>query len=202
MGDDDRYWDLDDILADQQEGTKARPRSNNGPRPRDNNPFDQRVPVFFQTDVPDYGFLEGNNEEHISQLSKDTRVELPFWLAEPLALREIVELEVPRCFGPHIRNDLRASPTAVPLHALNQFYYAFGMKMVDLPPFRTEDAPLSQILSTAFTTRLIQIMKYCHANVGPDRDEFLQRLDETEKKREDPDGKRIEAEFQYDVATG
>ncbi|KAI9345847.1 hypothetical protein DFJ73DRAFT_940158 [Zopfochytrium polystomum] len=92
---------------------------------------------------------------------------------------EIVKLEVPRCFGPHIRNDLRASPTAVPLHALNQFYYAFGMKMVDL----TEDAPLSQILSTAFTTRLIQIMKYCHANVGPDRDEFLQRLDETEKTR-------------------
>ncbi|KAI9319570.1 hypothetical protein DFJ73DRAFT_786215 [Zopfochytrium polystomum] len=80
MGEDDRYWDLDDILADQQDSARVLTMAH---ALGTITPFDQRVPVFFQTDVPDYGFLEGNNEEH---LSKDTRVELPFSLAEPLAL--------------------------------------------------------------------------------------------------------------------
>ncbi|KAJ3315774.1 DNA replication protein, partial [Blyttiomyces sp. JEL0837] len=56
----DEYWDLDAILADHQ-----------------------KVPSFFLADVPGYGFLEGNHEEN---LSRNTRVELPYWLAEFLAL--------------------------------------------------------------------------------------------------------------------
>lgn len=63
------YYDIDAILTDAQ-----------------------KVPCTFELTVPGLGFLEGNMSGDMKQGSK---VELPLWLGEMLALRYV---HVNRCF--------------------------------------------------------------------------------------------------------
>ncbi|KAI8853047.1 hypothetical protein BC829DRAFT_383628 [Chytridium lagenaria] len=148
------YWDVDDFLAESQ-----------------------KIPCFFQSNVPKYGFLEGNLED---DLSKDARVELPFWLAEPLASENLVEIEYPRCFRPRIRNDIIASPIAINIQEQCPFFYHLGSKLVQL----VDDLSLSQILSMAYSTRLVTVMEHAQSQVslGSSKEDFMRTLDESEKK--------------------
>lgn len=152
----DAYWDIDEILAEHQ-----------------------RVPASFHVDIPTYGFLEGNHED---TLSRNVLVELPFWLACDLSLTpgvdDLLSISVPKCFQQRITNDLDAGPASVNLHALCPYFYLFGMKIVLL----CYDGALAKTLGSAFTTRLIKIMRYCQSSVATDRNEFLQTLDESEKE--------------------
>ncbi|KAI9012745.1 hypothetical protein BC832DRAFT_589730 [Gaertneriomyces semiglobifer] len=146
------YWDIDAILADQS-----------------------RIPCSFRMDVPGYGFLEGN---HDIDLAAGAKVELPYWLAEHLAIHDLVELELPVCFGHRVRNDLAASPMAVNLNRLCPYFYRFGVKIINL----VVDAMLPTILSNALKARLPLIMDYTQTSkLRTDRSDFIMTLDETEK---------------------
>ncbi|TPX34693.1 hypothetical protein SmJEL517_g02784 [Synchytrium microbalum] len=100
------YFDIESILADQQ-----------------------RVPCFFAYPVPGYGFLDGNNE---ADLPANTRVELPYWMAETLAIHNYVELDLPKFYSARVREDLQAAPTAVNIHHLCPYFYEFGIRIVNL----------------------------------------------------------------------
>lgn len=58
---DHNYWNVDDFLADSQ-----------------------KLPCTFNVDVPNMGQIQSNGERDVKALS---RVELPFWLAELMALK-------------------------------------------------------------------------------------------------------------------
>lgn len=58
---DHNYWNVDDFLADSQ-----------------------KLPCTFNIDVPNMGQIQSTEERDIKALS---RVELPFWLAELMALK-------------------------------------------------------------------------------------------------------------------
>ncbi|KAI8914734.1 hypothetical protein DFJ77DRAFT_541252 [Powellomyces hirtus] len=149
----DEYWDMDAILSEQQ-----------------------KIPCFFHSNVPGYGFLEGNHEV---DLSANVKVELPYWLAAKIALDDYIDLEVPPCFSQRIRNDLNASPTSVNLNRLCAYYYRFGVKIINL----IDDERLPQILTEAFRARLPLIMDYTQTSrLRTDRSEFIYSLDETERE--------------------
>jgi GINS complex subunit 3 len=82
-------------------------------------------------------------------LQAGRRVALPFWLVESLAERAVVDVHLPRCFGPRVRNDLRADALAAPLYTKCKFYYALGLALATL----LRDGALVAMLLSAFAER-------------------------------------------------
>ncbi|KAJ3072960.1 DNA replication protein [Podochytrium sp. JEL0797] len=126
----DKFWSLEDCLAEQQ-----------------------KIPCFVSLDIPGYGFLDGNTAEN---LHKNTRVEMPYWMVYPLTVTDSVEIEIPACFSKRVTNDLSTSATAVNLNGLCPCFFYFGIKFVNL----IEGIALGTILAEAFSARLAEIMRY------------------------------------------
>jgi GINS complex subunit 3 len=124
------YYDVDAILTDAQ-----------------------KVPCTFELTVPGLGFLEGNMTGDMKQGSK---VELPLWLGEMLALRSVYHYEVlyllctdrsnsqslntsslvtldpPSALSPRVLNALKADPRTVDLRALALHFYDLGARILEL----------------------------------------------------------------------
>ncbi|SNX81644.1 related to PSF3 - subunit of the GINS complex [Melanopsichium pennsylvanicum] len=97
------YWNVDDFLADSQ-----------------------KLPCTFNIDVPNMGQIHSTEERDIKALS---RVELPFWLAELMALNNIVSINKPKSFSNRVKAALDASPTSVQLRNQNIHWYALGARL-------------------------------------------------------------------------
>lgn len=119
---DQSYWDLSSILADSV-----------------------RVPCHFAIDVPGLSHIVGTNHQATSKgvdggnaastsstVAKKSRVDLPFWLAEVLALHNIVDLSFPRQYNARVRNALDAQAKSVRLRDLNNHWYAVGIRLSSL----------------------------------------------------------------------
>lgn len=152
------YWDLDSIIADQQ-----------------------KVPCFFKSDVPGLGFLEGNLD---NDLNKDNRIDLYFWLAQPLAMGNYVDMELPACFHERVRNDLNASAVAVDIKQLSPYFYKIGTNIVQLTG-NTPELNLTGILNQALIERISTIVDHAETaktSNRADQTKFLMSLDETERE--------------------
>ena len=112
---DQSYWDLSSILADSV-----------------------RLPCHFAIDVPEFGHVIGTNQamsqdgQDAAMVQKKSRVDLPFWLAELLALHNVVDLSFPRQYSPRVRNALDAQAKSVRLRDLNGWWYAVGIRLSSL----------------------------------------------------------------------
>lgn len=65
-------------------------------------------------------------------LRKNARIDVPFWLAELLALHGIVDLSVPKPYAARVRNALDAEARSVQLRGLNSWWYAVGIRLGSL----------------------------------------------------------------------
>ncbi|CAO3611696.1 unnamed protein product [Cunninghamella blakesleeana] len=154
---DDEYYDIDSILAEHT-----------------------RIPCVLQRHIDAEANLSGDGAD----LPRGSRVELPFWLSKALAQltlednETIISIELPKSFGIRVRNALDASPTSVDYRLLCPFYYVFGHKLLDLLVV----PELAPVLENAFKQRLRAIMDYSQSGVSSMGQEFLQKLDETEKE--------------------
>lgn len=151
------YWDLDCILAEQQ-----------------------KVPSFFKDKVPGLGFLEGNLER---DLHENSRVDIPFWLAQPLAMKGYIDMELPSCFGERIRNDLDASALSVNVKQLSSYFYQLGTYIVQLTG-NTPELNLTDVLTNTLINRISAIIDHAEtakSSNRTDQSKFLLGLDETEK---------------------
>jgi len=106
------YYDVDAILTDAQ-----------------------KVPCTFELTVPGLGYLEGNMSGDMKQGSK---VELPLWLGEMLALSQslntssLVTIDPPSALSPRVLNALKADPRTVDLRALAPHFYNLGARILEL----------------------------------------------------------------------
>ncbi|KAI9308431.1 DNA replication complex GINS protein psf3 [Cunninghamella echinulata] len=154
---DDEYYDIDSILAEHT-----------------------KMPCVIQRDIDAETNLSGDGTD----LPRGSRVELPFWLSKALAQltlegnETMIQIELPKAFGMRVRNALDASPTAVDYRLLCPFFYIFGHKLLDLLVV----PELAPVLENAFKLRLRSIMDYSQSGAGNIGQEFLQKLDETEKE--------------------
>lgn len=153
------YYDIDDILADSE-----------------------KVPCRFTLGVPGLGYLEGNPGKPIE---KDTKVELPMWLAEVLATSLVlaetddsfVELLQPDFLGPKVLNAIRADPNSVDLHSIASNYYRLTEKWLAL----FNDAELVDAVMTMLKERAVEIDNYASNTLKHVNSNFLYSLDEFEK---------------------
>lgn len=106
------YYDVDAILTDAQ-----------------------KVPCTFELTVPGLGYLEGNMS---GDMKAGSKIELPLWLGEMLALSQslntqsLVTLDPPTALSPRVLNALKADPRTVDLRALAPHFYNLGARILEL----------------------------------------------------------------------
>ncbi|KAK3210165.1 hypothetical protein GRF29_44g1852734 [Pseudopithomyces chartarum] len=155
------YYDVDAILTDAQ-----------------------KVPCTFELTVPGLGFLEGNMSGDMKQGSK---VELPLWLGEMLALSQnmgtntsLVSLDHPSALSPRVLNALKADARTVDLRSLAPHFYNLGARILEL----FEEEEMIEILNDAFKSRAAVIADQAHNPRGAlgEGADFMRGLDENERQ--------------------
>ncbi|CDK25613.1 unnamed protein product [Kuraishia capsulata CBS 1993] len=156
------YYDIDDIIADSQ-----------------------RLPVKFQISVPGLGYLEGNPGK---QVSKDSRMELPLWLALILAIcpiddsedsgQNFVELLPPEFLSAKVQNAIKSSPATIDLHSILPHFYNFVVKWCWL----FEDAQLVQLCLDMLRERAAEINSRSSNSTARQNLDQINKLDEFEKR--------------------
>ncbi|KAI8332279.1 DNA replication complex GINS protein psf3 [Chlamydoabsidia padenii] len=153
----DEYYSIDSILAEHT-----------------------KIPCIFQQSIDAEVNLTGDETD----VPQGSRIELPFWLAKALAQltvsgdQQLMQIELPKAFGVRVRNALDASPSSVDYRLLCPFFYVFGHKLLDLVVL----PELAHVLESAFKIRLRGIMNYSQSGVNSMGQDFIQKLDETEKE--------------------
>ena len=95
----------------------------------------QKAPLTFDLAVPQLTPLNNG-----SAIEAGTRLDLPLWLAEMLAVSKpagpssssLATLDMPTALGPSVMNALRADPKSVDLRAQAQWFYGLGERMLEL----------------------------------------------------------------------
>jgi len=146
------YYDIDTILAEEE-----------------------RIPTRFRYDAHQLGYLDpGSVEEDIT---KDTKVELPLFLAKMLSKKQLVVLSVPKCYEAKFRSNMNADASVMDLHRY-PYYYDVGQDLSLL----LKEADLHGILQKAFAQRYKMILDKSQNMRNADTTEFTTRLTTNENK--------------------
>jgi GINS complex subunit 3 len=98
------YWDIDDILAEEEP-----------------------VSITISKDLDGVGFLDPSVKS--ITLKQSTHLTVPLWLAVTMALREMAAIEEPKFFGDGYRNILEADPRIVSLKERSNYFFEVGSKL-------------------------------------------------------------------------
>ncbi|KAK6344155.1 DNA replication protein [Orbilia brochopaga] len=157
-----KYYDVDAILTDAQ-----------------------KIPCTFEVDVAGLGYLDGNDN---ADMKAGTKLELPIWLAEMLAVSEqlgtenFIHTNLPHALSAPVMNALKANPLSVNLRDLATHFYALGERMVNLVEDAEEE--LVDTLSETFRQRVIEIADHAANLRGAlgEGSDFLMGLEESERQ--------------------
>ncbi|KAL5170983.1 DNA replication complex GINS protein PSF3 [Glycine soja] len=114
----------------------------------------QTVSVIFQRAASGVGIDPSSS----ILIETGSKVELPFWLAHELQLRQAVSVNVPPCFNQKTRQELHADSAGVDLRSRCPFFYEFGCKIAPIVGDRT----IGFLLLTAFKSRYKEILTKAH----------------------------------------
>mmetsp|Transcript_92196 Transcript_92196/g.240313 ORF Transcript_92196/g.240313 Transcript_92196/m.240313 type:complete len:208 (+) Transcript_92196:72-695(+) len=127
------YWDLEEALAEQQE-----------------------VAVVASHDVKGGGLLYASGEGRLNRdLKAADKVQVPFWLAQSLARRHMVELQLPDIYGSCQQEMLQRDPIVCRLCDKSSYYFEIGMRVAYL----LEDQALADDLLEGQLRRWREIVK-------------------------------------------
>ncbi|AJU02086.1 CDN_1a_G0047380.mRNA.1.CDS.1 [Saccharomyces cerevisiae] len=171
------YYDIDDVLAD---GTD--------------------FPCKFQYDIPGLGYLENNPGRPIT---KNTKLNLPLWLARILAIVggdealideepvPFVELLPPEMFSTKVMNAIKTDPVALDLHSINSHFFSLAIKWITL----FSEKELANVVSELLLQRAQELNHHASslsidvnsagknsANTNIATSTFLLKLEEMEKE--------------------
>ncbi|KAL1217830.1 hypothetical protein V5N11_009602 [Cardamine amara subsp. amara] len=145
-----KYYDIDDILTEEE-----------------------FVPVFFHK--PANGVTIDPSAE-TNCVEQGAKVELPFWLAHELHLRQAVSINLPACFDQKTRLEIQADAPSVDLRSRCQYFYEFGCKLQPLVTDRT----IGILLSTAFKIRYKETLTKVYTAAHITASKFLPLLTKEE----------------------
>jgi len=147
------YYEIDDIIAEAE-----------------------NIPCLFNIDAVKLGYLDDAGNE--DDLAKDTRIELPYWLTQVLTTRNMVTVELPKCFTPRFKTALLADPAVVDLRDRQEFFYELGTKLSTL----SRDPEISDMLQKTLSVRYLEILKRHTSWRSMDFTSFTSRLANMEAK--------------------
>lgn len=117
-----------------------------------------RVPSAIPTDLSRARNRTAANHRLTSRtrLSRNpVQVEMPFWLTQTLATRNMVSIELPKCFGRSFKRSLLADPRVVDLRDHCFYFYELGLKLSALS--RSPD--IGDMLQKALSVRYLEIIR-------------------------------------------
>jgi GINS complex subunit 3 len=151
----------------------------------------QKVPCTFNLTIPSLGYLDAQPGR---PLPSGTRVDLPLWLAERLAVSQLtpstslITLDLPPSLSPRVMNALKADPKSVDLRALAQNFYGLAERILEL----FEEEEVCDVLLETFRKRAAEINDHAGnvnagsrgggGGVGGEGVEFLRGLSEEERE--------------------
>ncbi|XP_075215508.1 DNA replication complex GINS protein Psf3 [Lycorma delicatula] len=138
----------------------------------------EKVPCTFLKNVPETGCLDPSSEN--GEILKNSKVEIPFWLAKVLANSEfsVVQVEVPKIYKDVCRDILNADASVVDLYKMSKFFYTFGKLISDID--RRESKELQSLLIQTFKERFRQLLDWVQ-NIGAD-EIITEKLDFLERQ--------------------
>lgn len=142
------YWDIDDILAEEES-----------------------VTIKVTKDFEGLGFL--NPVANDINLKKSSRLAVPLWLGSLMAMREMVNIEVPKFYGESYRNTLEADPRIISLKERSNYFFEVGGKLSSL----LEGANLIELLLKVFISRVLHLFNEITNNSDP---KIVKKLTEIE----------------------
>ncbi|EGV64475.1 hypothetical protein PSN45_004784 [Yamadazyma tenuis] len=152
------YWDVSDILASSE-----------------------KIPTRFNFTVPGIGHLDNQPGKAIK---KDTKVELPFWLAQSLAVApvsgdaSIIMLLAPDALNNTVQNAIKSDPVSIDLHSIAPNFYILAERWCAL----FTDEELSETLKKLCKERAYEINNFASNTSKQINNNFILSLDEFEKK--------------------
>jgi hypothetical protein len=154
------YYNVDAILTDAQVRLRYNIYIHIRSRNKTKLTYQQKVPCTFELSVPNMGYLQSNPGEDVSlslsshpsihpstnstslplslQINKGSKLELPLWLAEMLAVSNpsgnssLATLDLPQALNNRVMNALKADPKTVDLRAQATHFYNIGARMLEL----------------------------------------------------------------------
>lgn len=144
----------------------------------------QKVPCVCENDLPGVGFLSGDPTR--KDLAKNTRIELPLWIAEWLTIsgtssagtQQFINIQDPQIFSTKVMNALKTDPASVDIRALSPVWFSLANKWIDL--YNEDD--FADVVHYAFQERasvLSDISQSSSRSVQQHHD-FVEKLDSTE----------------------
>ena len=108
-------------------------------------------------------------------------MDLSYWLAELLGVRDTVEIGQPGIFSNRVCNALKANPCSVDLRAQSQHFYTFAKQYLAW----SERDDLHQIIIDTFRARVVKLADHAQNPRGaqPEDIDFLKGLDDLERQR-------------------
>ncbi|CAE7377817.1 gins3 [Symbiodinium natans] len=126
------YWDIDEILAEE---------------------YEVMMTSFYN--IIGGGVLYPNSGgSRPRDLKAGFKVCVPLGLARKLALRDVVDIELPAHFGEEMQESLRVDPLVCRLGEKSPYYFEAGMKIASL----LKQPALEEILMEAFRRRWVEIV--------------------------------------------
>ncbi|KAM7463496.1 hypothetical protein LguiA_031617 [Lonicera macranthoides] len=148
-----QYYDIDDILAEEE-----------------------LVPAIFKEAANGVGLFDSSDDTN--KVEPGSKVELPFWLASELHLRQAVSINVPPCFNKKTRDEIGADAAHVDLRGRCTYFYELGCKIAPL----VGDKTIGSVLLCAFRTRYKEVLIKAHTVAVTVAPKFLTLLTKEETK--------------------
>ncbi|EPS61855.1 hypothetical protein M569_12938, partial [Genlisea aurea] len=125
------YYDLDDILVDEEP-----------------------VPSVFRHAANGVGLFDSSDETN--KVKAGCRIQLPFWLVPELCLRQLIHIPVPACFHKQskTREEIAADAAHVDLRSRCPYFYELGCKIAPL----IGDKTIGPFLLVAFRIRYRELL--------------------------------------------
>merc|ERR1719183_3486293 len=120
------YYEIDEILAEQEEGTCR-----------------------LMHDVKGGGILDPDVSNRNQDLVAGTKIQLPLCMAQSFVRRDTVQLELPKKFGSSVQESLERDPIVCDLVSMSSYYCEVGIRVASL--LKTE--PLEKAIDMAVRQR-------------------------------------------------
>jgi GINS complex subunit 3 len=104
---------------------------------------EEKINCTFRGNAPGLGFLDPTSRA--IDLSSQSKVPLPLWLAENMATARYVDIEMPKYFNSKMREAILAGPLAINFRSFSFHFFEMGLRLSHL----IDNAHLKE-LRTAF----------------------------------------------------
>ncbi|XP_006857266.2 DNA replication complex GINS protein PSF3 isoform X2 [Amborella trichopoda] len=145
------YYDIDDIIVDEE-----------------------LVSVVFQVTANGVGLLDPGSETN--SVEQGAKIDVTFWLAQELYLREAASINLPMHFNQKTRKEVQADPECVDLRSRCPYFYELGYKIAPM----VADKELGTFISLTFNGRYKEILSKSHGAAFAAVPKFLPRLTKEE----------------------